>query len=605
MMHRRALTRPAEKAQHTGETLRRLLAYLKPHWVLLSAAGLMVLLNALAQLAAPYLTGLAVDSYIAQGDLGGLRRLMLLLLGAYAAAWLTQAAQFMITINVGQDVLYAMREQIFEHFQALSLRFFDEREAGDLMSRLTNDTDAINQTLNAGLAQFAGNFVLLTGILVALLLLDWKLALVSMGVLPLMFVSTFYFSKRARDAARRSRKELGKVSAELEENISGVRVVQAFGREQATYREFRDVNAASRDANVEAETVTAAFRPTLDIFSNLGIALVLGAGGLMALNEALTVGTIVAFLGYVRRFFQPVRTIGLLYTQVQTAIAAAERVFALLDETPDIEDRPGASALTATEGHIAFDNVTFGYEDDERVLCDVSFEAQPGEMIAIVGPTGAGKTTMVNLLMRFYDVDEGRILIDGQDIRDLRVDSLRRQTGMVLQDTYLFADTVMNNIRYGRLDASDEEVVEAAKVTGADAFIRRLSAGYETKLNERGASLSQGQRQLLSIARAVLADPRILILDEATSSVDTRTEQLIQSALDELMHGRTSIVIAHRLSTIRDADQVLVVRQGRIIERGTHKTLLAAGGFYHELYTSQFDSEEDEDVRGNRGMVLR
>jgi ABC-type multidrug transport system fused ATPase/permease subunit len=589
MMHGRALTRPAEKAENIGQTLRRLLTYLSPHWTALSIAGLMVLLNALAQLAAPYLTGLAVDRFIVNGDLQGLNRLMLILLSTYVASWLTQAAQFMVTINVGQDVLYAMRDKIFEHFQALSLRFFDEREAGDLMSRLTNDTNAINRTLNAGLAQFVGNFVLLVGILIALLVLNWKLALISMAVLPLMFLSTFYFSKRARDAARRSREQLGKVSAELEENISGVRVVQAFGREQETYREFRSVNAASRDANVESETVTAAFRPTLDIFSNLGIALVLGAGGLMALNGAVTVGTIVAFLGYVRRFFQPVRSIGLLYTQVQTAIAAAERVFSLLDEVPDIEDGPEAETLPSTEGHILFDNVSFGY-DDETVLNEVSFEATPGQMVAIVGPTGAGKTTMVNLLMRFYDVDKGRILVNGRDVRDVTVDSLRRQTGMVLQDTYLFADTVMNNIRYGRLDASDEDVVAAAQIAGADDFIQRLPDGYETELNERGASLSQGQRQLLSIARAVLADPRILILDEATSSVDTRTEQLIQDALNELMKERTSIVIAHRLSTIRDADQVLVVCQGRIIERGTHETLLAAGGFYYELYTSQFDT---------------
>ncbi len=595
MMHRRALTRPAEKAQNIGQTLRRLLTYLAPHRVALSIAGLMVLLNALAQLAAPYLTGLAVDRFIANGDQQGLNHIMLILLGTYVAGWLTQAVQFLFTINVGQDVLYAMRDQIFEHFQALSLRFFDERETGDLMSRLTNDTDAINRTLNAGLAQFVGNFVLLAGILIALLVLNWRLALISMAVLPLMFLSTFYFSKRARAAARRSREQLGKVSAELEENISGVRVVQAFGREQATYREFRSVNAASRDANVESETVTAAFRPTLDIFSNLGIALVLGAGGLMALNDTLTIGTIVAFLGYVRRFFQPVRSIGLLYTQVQTAIAGAERIFSMLDEVPDIEDSPNAEALPPAEGHIVFDDVTFGYDDDDAVLCDVSFEATPGEMIAIVGPTGAGKTTMVNLLMRFYDVDEGRILVDGRDVRDVTVDSLRRQTGMVLQDTYLFADTVMNNIRYGRLDASDEDVVAAAQVAGADDFIRRLPDDYETKLNERGASLSQGQRQLLSIARAVLADPRILILDEATSSVDTRTEQLIQNALDELMHGRTSVVIAHRLSTIRHADQVLVVQEGRIIERGTHETLLVKRGFYHALYTSQFA----EDV-GNR-----
>ncbi len=598
------LTREAEKAQNVGETLRRLLAYLRPHWLPLLFAGVMVLFNSLAQLVGPWLTGIAVDQFIVQGDRAGLIRTMWLLLGAYVVAMLTRGGQFLATITVGQRVLYTMREELFTHFQALSLRFFDAREAGDLMSRVTNDTDAINRTLNMGLAQFVGNIVFLFGVLVSMSVLNWRLALISMSVLPLMFLSTILFSRRARKAAREAQKKLGEVSAELEENISGVRVVQAFGREQETLHEFRRVNARSRDANVQTQTVTAAFAPTLDIFSTVGIALVLIVGGIMAIQEAVTVGLIITFLSYVRRFFQPVRAIGVLYAQVQTAIASAERIFKLLDEIPEIADAPDALVLDEVAGRVVFDGVTFGYEADAPVLREVSFAAEPGQMIAIVGPTGAGKTTMVNLLMRFYDVEAGRILVDGHDVRDVAVDSLRRQVGMVLQDTFLFADTVLENIRYGRLDATDEEVIAAAEAAGAHDFISRMPDGYATQLGERGASLSQGQRQLLSIARAILANPRLLILDEATSSVDTRTERLIQAALARLMAGRTSIVIAHRLSTIQDADQVLVLCQGRIIERGTHAALLAAEGFYYRLYRSQFGTEGEAVACAESGEAL-
>jgi ABC-type multidrug transport system fused ATPase/permease subunit len=582
-----------QKAKNVGATLRRLMLYLKPHWAPLLVAGVMVVLNALLQIAGPYLTGQAVDIFITERDLAGLNRTMLLLLGTYVGGWITRAVQVWATTLIGQRVLYDMRDRLFRHVQRLSLSFFDRREVGDIMSRLTNDTDAISRTLNMGMAQFVGNIIFLAGVLVAMLAINARLALVSMSMLPLMFASTLFFSKRVRAASRKSREKLGEVSSELEENISGVRVVQAFGREKATAQEFRRVNAQNRDANVQAQTVTSAFRPTLDIFSNVGIALVLGVGGGMVLNASLTVGTIFAFLGYVRRFFQPVRAIGMLYAQVQTAIAAAERVFELLDTPPEVEDRTDALPLPAVEGHIVFDDVTFGYQEEEPVLRDVTFEAQPGQMIAIVGPTGAGKTTIVNLLMRFYDVWEGRVLVDGHDVRDVQQEQLREQVGMVLQDTFLFSDSIMENIRYGRLDATDAEVIAAAEAAGADAFIRRQSEGYATELGERGASLSQGQRQLLAIARAMLADPRILILDEATSSVDTRTERAIQDALATLMRGRTSLVIAHRLSTIRDADQVLVLHAGEIVERGTHTSLLEARGLYHELYTSQF-GEADE-----------
>jgi ABC-type multidrug transport system fused ATPase/permease subunit len=599
--HRSAASEQPQRAQNVRATLRRLIDYLKPHSGLLIIAGLMMVFNSLFQILGPYLTGRAVDAFIGEGDLQGLSRMMLLLLGAYVGGLITRGVQTLATVTMGQRVLYRMRERIFEHFQRLSLDFFDRRETGDLMSRLTNDTEAINNTLNMGLPQFLGNILFLIGVLIAMAALDWTLALISMSVLPLMFASTLFFSKRVRAASRRSREKLGEVSSELEENISGVKVVQAFGREEQTAREFRQVNAQNRDANVQAQTVTSAFRPTLDIFSTVGIALVLGFGGVMALQGDITVGLIFAFLGYVRRFFQPVRAIGMLYAQVQTAIAAAERIFELLDVPSKVEDQPGAEYLDTVAGGITFEDVTFAYEEGEPVLRDVSFKVKPGEMVAIVGPTGAGKTTMVNLLMRFYDVDEGRVLVDGQDVRRVQKESLRDQVGMVLQDTFLFAGTIMENIRYGRLDATDDEVFAAAGIAGADEFIQRLPDAYATVLNEQGASLSLGQRQLIAIARAILADPRILVLDEATSSVDTRTERVIQAGMSTLMKGRTSLVIAHRLSTIREADQVLVLYDGQIIERGTHQSLLQAEGFYHSLYMSQFGETTSEYVGSTLG----
>ncbi len=588
----RMLVRESDRARNPRRTLQQTMAYLKPHKWALIIAGLLVTLNALFRILGPYLIGVAVDRYIERFDMAGLNRTMGLLLAVYFGDWLSRAVQMAITVTVSQKVLYKMREDIFLKLQRLSLRFFDRNETGDLMSRLTNDTDAINRTLNNGLAQFIGNILFLLGVLVSMFLLNWRLALVSMAVLPMMFLSTVFFTRRARKAARKARRELGRVSTELESTISGVRVVQAFGREEKSMHRFRQVNAANRDANVETQTVTAAFAPALDVFGTIGIALVLGAGGILYEQNLVTVGVIFAFLNYVRRFFQPVRAIGLLSTQVQIAVAAAERIFDLLDEPIEIADAPDALPLEQAKGHIRFEDVHFAYEEEKPVLRGISFEVEPGQTLAIVGPTGAGKTTIVNLLMRFYDVDEGRILLDGHDIRRLRLDDLRRQFGMVLQDTFLFSTTVMENIRYGRLEASDEEVIEAAKIAGADEFIRRLPQGYETKLGERGASLSQGQRQLIAIARAILADPRILILDEATSNVDTRTERLIQRALEQLMAERTSVVIAHRLSTIRNADQVIVLRQGQIIERGTHHSLLEARGFYYRLYMSQFGEEE-------------
>ncbi|MGB5933138.1 MAG: ABC transporter ATP-binding protein [Anaerolineae bacterium] len=596
--------REVERASDTRRTLFRLIAYLRPFRVHLLLVGLFVLASTFLSVLAPRLIGEAVDvisrfvNHEIQADpaRGALGHTMLLLLGAYVGVWVANLGSFYVMTLVGQNALYELRAHIFAKIQALSLNFFDQHPAGDLMSRLANDTDVINHVLGVGLTRLVSSALLLVGILIAMVALNWRLALLSFTVLPAMFFTTIFFSRRARRAFRRTRQTISGVSAELEENIAGVKVAQAFSREDENLEEFRQVSAANRDANVSAESITAAFSPTLDVLSTIGIALVVGYGGYLALSNLVTIGVIVAFLQYVRRFFEPVRAISVIWASLQSAIAGAERIFELLDTPSAIVDAPGAVELPTIVGRVAFENVCFEYRPEEPVLQDVSLVAQPGQTVALVGPTGTGKTTMINLIGRFYDVCGGQVTVDGYDVRQVTLASLRSQMGIVLQDTFLFSGTVMENIRYGRLDASDEEVIEAAKLSNAHDFVTRLPDGYQTELTEQASNLSQGQRQLISIARAVLANPRILILDEATSSVDTRTELLIQEALRGLLQGRTSFVIAHRLSTIRNADRVLFIQNGRIVERGTHKDLLTKQGAYYELYMSQFRRE----VEGER-----
>ncbi len=608
--HMRGLAQEATKPTDVSGTLRRLWGYFRPFWVLLAVVGALIVVSTLMQTLSLYLPGVAVNQFIDPGDqpqerplwlewllppnasrITGLTVTMLLLLGAYLLNWAAMAGQFYLMTMVGQRVLLDMRTQIFERIQTLSLGFFDRHEAGDLMSRLVNDTQVINQAFGFGIVRLASMSLRLVGIVAAMLLLNWRLALASFAVLPLMILTTTVFSRRARAAFRRTRQTIGDVSAELQENIAAVREVQAFAREEENVAEFDQLNAANRDANVQAQSVLSAFSPALDVLSTIALAIVGGYGGYLVLHGAATLGDIVSFLLYVRRFYEPIRMIANLYAQLQAAIAGAERIFELLDTQPEITDAPAAITLPTIRGRVEFDHVTFAYQEEEPVLVDVDLTAEPGQTVALVGPTGVGKTTLVSLLSRFYDTGQGAIRIDGHDVRQVTHESLRRQMGIVLQDTFLFSGTVMENIRYGQLEASDEEVIAAARLANADQFIARLPEGYQTELGERGHNLSQGQRQLIAIARAVLADPRILVLDEATSSVDTRTERLIQQALDELLKGRTSFVIAHRLSTIRNADQVIVLEEGRIVERGTHEGLLAAGDLYAELYNSQFRRE--------------
>jgi ATP-binding cassette subfamily B protein len=456
------------------------------------------------------------------------------------------------------------------------------------MSRLTNDIDAINQALSQNVTQMVVSLLTIVGIVGVMFALNLRLALGVMVVFPLMLWLTASVAQRTRQGFRRLQMQLGQLSGLMEETLSGERVVQAFGQEAAAIATFDEANLAVREAGIQAQVFPMLIPPLMGTLSNANTAVVAGLGGWLALHGLVSVGVIATFVAYSRRLADPLRQMSNLYNVIQAALAGAERIFEIIDQQPELVDAPEAVALDDVAGEVVFDHVDFSYLPDVPVLKDMSLEAKPGRTIALVGPTGAGKTTMVNVLSRFYDLQGGAIRIDGRDIRRVKQDSLRQQLGIVLQDTFLFSETVMENIRYGRLDASDEEVFVAARLANADQFIRRLPQGYQTPLSERGSNLSQGQRQLLAIARAVLADPRILILDEATSSVDTRTEVRIQEALLRLMEGRTSFVIAHRLSTIRNADQILVINDGRIIERGTHEELLAQHGFYHHLYMSQF-----------------
>lgn len=596
MMHgmQRIAQTTEERAENQGVVIRRLVNYLKPHWMYVTGSLLLIVVTAGTQAAAPYLIGRAVDEFISVGEKDGLVDVMLLLLTVFTVGMLTMRFQIYLMNVASQRVLADMRVKIMGQVQKLSIQFLEGSEAGDLMSRLVNDIDAINSFLSQGFTQMLGSLFALIGIIGAMISLNQKLAFAALAIVPVMVLTTGHFARLARRAFRKTRSTLGAVSADLQEELGGVKVAQAFNRTNRNVRQFSSRNAANRDANVQANTVTSAFAPAMDVLSTVDTAIVVGYGGYLAVSGAVTVGVVVAFLQYVQNFFRPIQTVAQVWTMAQSAFAAAERVFELLDIDPQIKDAETAEKLAPIEGKVRMENVGFAYKEGEPVLEDINFEISPGKTVAVVGPTGAGKTTLVSLIARFYDVTEGKILIDGQDIRDVTQASLRSQMGMVLQEPFLFSGTVMENIRYGNLNASDEEVIEAAKAANADKFIARMSEGFETNVGERGNLLSLGQRQLVSIARAVLANPRILILDEATASVDTRTEKLIRLALGKLLKGRTSFVVAHRLSTVRNADETLVLDRGKIVERGNHDELMAQKGLYADLYNRQFYVPKDE-----------
>jgi ATP-binding cassette subfamily B multidrug efflux pump len=580
-----------EKPKDPQRTLRRLASYFARFHAALGLVALCVVLYTVLGLVGPYLMGVALDRFVSARDLAGLARTALWMLTAYVLASALQVVASWLMAGVSQRALQALRSELFRRLQALPLSFFDRRPAGELMSRLTNDIDAINQAVAQNITALLASVLSMAGILIAMFLLDAWLALASLLVVPLMFWFTRFVAVYTRRGFKGLQQALGELNGVMEENISGQRVVKLFRHGDAVISAFRAENQRVYEAGVYANTYSLLLMPLTAVLGNLFVIVLAGLGGFLALRGLVSVGQIATFINYGQNFINPLRQLSTLYNTIQAALAGAERVFEILD-TPVELDRGEAPPLAVVHGHVSFEHVSFSYLPGVPVLEDMSLEALPGQMIALVGPTGAGKTTIINLLTRFYEIDRGTISIDGVDIRELAKDDLRSKLGLVLQDTYLFSSTVLDNIRYGRLDASDEEVQRAARLADADHFIRQLPEGYHTRLSERAGNLSQGQRQLLAIARTLLADPSILILDEATSSVDTRTEAHIQRALLGLMKGRTSFVIAHRLSTIRDADQVLVIDQGRIVERGTHDELVARpNGVYRQLYLSQFKGE--------------
>ena len=568
----------------------RMLKYVRPHSRLMAVAFVAMLADSGLTLLAPYLLKITVDVYITQSDQSGLIGISALTAVTFVGLYVADRTQQYLLSLVGQRMLVNIRRDLFEHLQALSLSYHDSHIVGVTVSRVINDVATINDLLSQGIITLIGDLFVLVGIIVVMLIMNVRLALLTFTVLPLMLLVTVWFARRARVAFRETRTSVAKVVGGLAEDIAGVRVIQAFGQEDTTQANFDALNVVNRNANINAMSLSFVFLPAIEVLGILATAIVLWFGGRAVTGGDVTLGVLVAFLSYVTRFFDPVQELSRLFTTLQTAMAGGEQVVKLLETVPDVVDRPNSIEPPRLNGHVQFDHVSFRYRPDlPEVLHTVCLDIRPGQTVALVGPTGAGKTSIGNLIARFYDVSDGAVLIDGIDVRSMKQRSLHRQIGLVPQDAFLFSGTLADNIRFGRPDATGEEVERAAKLANAHDFITAKPDGYATRIQEGASNLSVGQRQLVCIARAILTDPRILIMDEATSNVDSLTESLIQDALLNLLHDRTAVVIAHRLSTIQNADLICVVQDGQIVEQGQHAELLALNGVYAALYQRQFE----------------
>ena len=574
---------------YDARLMRRLAHYLWPYWRQIGLSFVAIIVGAAAQLAQPYLMKVAIDRYIATGQLAPLDRLAALYFAILVVAFIADYAQTWTMQLTGQKLMFDLRMELYGHLQRLDLRYYDRNPVGRLMTRVTSDVDVLNDLFTSGVVTVFGDIFMLVGIMAVMLWMDWRLALVSFCVVPLIVLITQWFRTNVRQSYRVVRGWIARINAFLQENITGMSTVQLFRREALNFSRFDEVDRKHRDANIESIFYYAVFYPAIESIGALASALIIWYGGGMVIRQALTLGALVAFLQYSQRFFRPISDMSEKFNVLQAAMASSERIFALLDEPVRVQPpvRPVARPAQAA-GHVVFEHVSFSYDDQHEVLSDISFEVRPGERVGIVGATGSGKTTLVNLLLRFYDVTSGRITVDGVDVRDLEPADLRSLFSLVLQDVHLFSGTIADNIRLGNAAIDDDQVRRAAEAVHADRFIERLPGTYASAVAERGATLSVGQKQLLSFARALAFDPRVLILDEATSSVDTETELLIRDALHVLMAGRTTIAIAHRLSTIQDMDKILVLHKGRLRESGTHQELLAARGIYFRLFELQY-----------------
>ena len=576
----------------------RLLKYFLPHKLLLGVIILSIVATSITGVLTPYLLGREIVSrYILRADFAGLGMMILAFIGVTLMGWVANIIRIYSVGKIGQSMLFRMRSELFTQLQNLSFSFFDKAESGDIISRVTNDTDSIGEVFTSGVVSVISDILSMSLVIFVMFAINVQLTLVSLLTIPLIVGVALLFNSKFRQAYMATRTQISKVTSKLEQSLAGIREIKSFTKERDAIKEFREANLQDFRANMQATKVWGTFFPTIQMIQAIGSSIVLLYGGMLAFSGALgpledAVGILITFLLYVSRFFGPIFDLTNFYNTVQSALAASERIFELLDAEPEIKDREDAVDMPPIKGEIVFENVSFGYDPQHPVLRNINFKIKPKETVALVGPTGAGKSTIIKLISRFYEPQSGSIKIDGYDIRQVKQKSLRSQMGIVLQDSFLFTGTIMENIRYGKLDASDEEVIKTAKIVGAHEFISKLPEGYNTKIGERGAGLSVGQKQLISFARALLRDPAILILDEATSSIDPYTDLLIRKAMRKLFKNRTSIVIAHRLSTVREADRIFVIDNGEIIEEGNHEELMKKGGLYKHLYEMQFKEPE-------------